>query len=367
MITVQTIKTMDELAALAPAWKALWSRCPRATIFDAPEFILTWFKHFGASWQMNVGAAWDGENLVGVAPVVVGTAPYNGLPVRMLTFMNNKHVSRSDVLVQPGHENEVRQALVRSWWDMRRDYDAVRMVNVPRANGTLPALRSCMENTGFTPFGPEGARQLSVLPFDRSWESYQKSQSANFRASLRNCMNRIARDSELHTIVHRDVSEVDRSMAMLFDVQERSWKGEDPDAWQNPQDQLFYTELARTLATSGGFVNRFLLKGDVAIAGLFELIYGDTDYSMLVFYDMAHKALSPGRYLFALALAEGFSGKKLARMDFNGDSSFVRCWATSHQDFDVLSATHTGVYSRVLGGLKLVKRLSAGKLTGGAA
>lgn len=58
----------DELPALEAEWDALWRRCPRATPFDAPAWVLSWARHFAPGRCAATVARADGR-LLGIVPV----------------------------------------------------------------------------------------------------------------------------------------------------------------------------------------------------------------------------------------------------------------------------------------------------------
>src|SRR4051794_35890653 len=45
-VVARVIRRYDELAALEPAWWALWRRSPAATPFESPAWLMAWWRHF---------------------------------------------------------------------------------------------------------------------------------------------------------------------------------------------------------------------------------------------------------------------------------------------------------------------------------
>lgn len=79
-ITAEVVRSADALAALAPAWAALWARCGGATPFQTPEWLLPWWRQFGEGTPLTValyaqddeaGRATAERRLVGLAPLYV--------------------------------------------------------------------------------------------------------------------------------------------------------------------------------------------------------------------------------------------------------------------------------------------------------
>ncbi|MEA2833041.1 MAG: hypothetical protein QOG66_1243 [Methylobacteriaceae bacterium] len=67
-LDAQIIDAAPELERLAPAWQDLWQRAQRATIFQAPAWLVPWWRHFAPGRLLCI-ALWRGKDLVGFAPL----------------------------------------------------------------------------------------------------------------------------------------------------------------------------------------------------------------------------------------------------------------------------------------------------------
>ena len=62
--------TLQQLEGLRAAWQGLWMRDPAATPFQAPAWLIPWWRHLGGGELLPVEARHDGR-LVGLAPLFV--------------------------------------------------------------------------------------------------------------------------------------------------------------------------------------------------------------------------------------------------------------------------------------------------------
>jgi CelD/BcsL family acetyltransferase involved in cellulose biosynthesis len=67
-IVAQTLTTLDDMDVVRSAWRALWRRAAAATIFQSPDWLIPWWRHF-APGQLTCIALWQGKELVGIAPL----------------------------------------------------------------------------------------------------------------------------------------------------------------------------------------------------------------------------------------------------------------------------------------------------------
>ncbi len=102
-MTLERIDARDRLEALRPAWSALWDRCPNATPFQSPEWLLPWWDVF-APGGIETLALHDGDRLAGLAPLYRaedGIARFIGAGIS----------DYLDVLAEPGFESDVAAAV----------------------------------------------------------------------------------------------------------------------------------------------------------------------------------------------------------------------------------------------------------------
>src|SRR6185437_14556306 len=45
-VSLEQIRTIERLSAIRSEWQTLWERCPEATPFQRPEWLLNWCSHF---------------------------------------------------------------------------------------------------------------------------------------------------------------------------------------------------------------------------------------------------------------------------------------------------------------------------------
>ena len=62
------ITSREALLALRVHWEDLFARCPEATPFSAPGWVLPWWETFG-NGALQCAAVWDGDRLAAFAPM----------------------------------------------------------------------------------------------------------------------------------------------------------------------------------------------------------------------------------------------------------------------------------------------------------
>lgn len=132
------------LAGLEPAWWALWRRCPAATPFQSPAWLLAWWHHFHPG-RLHAVAVHRGDALVALAPAYVEDGPLG----RRLLPMGISLSDYLDLLVDPEVDGAL-DALARS--AQTGAWDAWSLEDLPpdAAADRLPAGPDVTDHTAST-------------------------------------------------------------------------------------------------------------------------------------------------------------------------------------------------------------------------
>src|SRR5436853_1039071 len=108
---------ISELEWLRPEWEALWARCPGATVFQSPAWLIPWWKHLGRGelWVVSIR---HHQKLIGVAPFLIHRN--SAISARELLFLGTGISDYLDLLLEP----EFRQAGVAFVLDLLASQDS---------------------------------------------------------------------------------------------------------------------------------------------------------------------------------------------------------------------------------------------------
>ena len=95
-VRLHVLSDFSEWAGLREEWKSLALKCPTATPFQTPEWLLTWWEFFG-SGELLVLAFREEGRLVGLAPLFI--FPWNGR--RQVTLIGSGLSDYLDFLFVP--------------------------------------------------------------------------------------------------------------------------------------------------------------------------------------------------------------------------------------------------------------------------
>jgi CelD/BcsL family acetyltransferase involved in cellulose biosynthesis len=269
-IDIAIATTDAQLAALAGAWDALCDRCPSATPFQRPGWLLAWRRWFGTGGLPRVAILRRGGHLVGIVPLEL-----RGGTVRWIGEGISDYL---DAILEPDLDAPVLT-------------DSIRRAAAGARALELAALRPCSPLLGIALSG-------TIAPSTPS--PVVALEAARVPRRLAYELRRLDRGAPCW----QDEGDDPRALiAALVELHRARWAARgQPGMLDDPALARFHAEVAGRLHRRG----LLRLIGLVLEGRLRAVLYGFTDHGRCLFYlsgfDPEIATLSPGRLLIARAL-----------------------------------------------------------------
>jgi CelD/BcsL family acetyltransferase involved in cellulose biosynthesis len=274
------------LEALAPAWWDLSRRCPAATPFQSPAWLLPWWQVF-APGRLCTVAVRDGERLVALAPVYVEDGAYG----RRLLPIGIGITDYLDVLLDPAVP-DAGGTLARAVADLVPDWESWELEELaPVAAGlglpTPPGMRDGMFEQSACP----------VLDLTRD-----DAIPSGKRRKLRMAENRVARrGGQVATVGPEEVPAFLDDLVRLHGARWAT-RGEDGVLADDPVRRFHALALPRLVEAGLARLSTLTIEGAVAGA-YYGLGDGRHAYAYLGGFDPDFAFESPGTILVGRAIA----------------------------------------------------------------
>ena len=235
-LSVQRIDATEELEEITPEWQDLWGRCPNATVFQSPQWLVHWWKVFSNDQLIGFAFRKD-ERLVGIVLLYLLQEAADG--PRELLQVGVALSDYLDPLIEPGFERECMESLFRELSVMRDDWDTLILQQL-RSSGVLQIPASSgwhdeiSEQDVCTYFPLPG----SVEELHRRWP---KSMAQNIRTCWHRCEKLAA--VRLESVTAENLDALLSSTIHLHNCR-RSAFGK-PSAWENKTLQRFLRSVCR--------------------------------------------------------------------------------------------------------------------------
>ena len=288
----------DGLAALRDEWAALWRRCPAATPFGAPEWVLPWARHYAPGRCGAVALRLAGR-LAALVPVfcwedamlLAGTGPSD----------------YGEALLEPGHEGAA-SALLTALPDVPCGaFERIDLRQLPPDSPFLDARAP----DGWTE-ERRSDEPCHVAPLHG--EDGLGAASRRRRSGWRYAMRRLGREAGAVELV--PTGEAAAATADLVRLHGLRWRDRgEPGVLADPLLRGLLTDTAPELARSDLLRLYRLRIGGEVVAVLMALAGRRAHHYYLSGFDPAHARLSPSATLVGAAMAQAH-GEGVPAFDF---------------------------------------------------
>jgi CelD/BcsL family acetyltransferase involved in cellulose biosynthesis/glycosyltransferase involved in cell wall biosynthesis len=282
----------EPLQHLEREWAALYDRCPGATPFQSPEWLLPWWDSFpqGESWVLTMRA---GGRLVGLAPLAIEE--------RKAMLMGAGISDYLDVIAEPGLDISpfpLYLASHASHWDVCEFTPADRRCDIP-------ASLVCE------------TREEDVYPYlalPESPELFDSSLPPRMLRNLRRDLERLHKKDEVRfELAGRN--NLDEFLEAFFRLHGARWSLRDqPGVLADERVRHFHRKSAPRLLDRGLLHLYGLRVGPSLAAVLYVLDREPKSYYYLGGFDPALSSFGPGSLLLRHAIHESI---RLGRKEFD--------------------------------------------------
>ncbi len=311
------LTTLEQLQSAAPQWTELWHRCPEATMFQRPEWLLPWVETFSPRDMVAIEVRSQGV-LVGFAPLLI----YPKGTERLLAFMGGGVSDYLDFLADPQYTAQVIASIFAAIADIP-GWDVLEFTDLP-ANSAL--LRNSVPVQAVYEHDV-----CSVLNLPHTTEELLHIFSKRQRANLRNAHSRlqkaggaqieIASSETLHSFLDD-----------LFRVHTARWSlSGQPGVLRDDAVKAFQRASAPGLLECGALKLYRLRMGQRTVAVIYALFARDTVLCYLQGFDPESAYFSPGTVLM-FTLMEDAAKQGIRTFDFlRGQESYKQHWRAQAQ------------------------------------
>jgi CelD/BcsL family acetyltransferase involved in cellulose biosynthesis len=306
---VEFVRSLDETPI--GEWSELAERAGH--VFATPEWLLTWWRHFGRSGGPLIGNVRRDGGLVAILPMYVWWD--RGLPV--LRFIGHGPSDQLGPVGGPLSDPQTADA-------------------VARAVAAIPLRRFVLlaeQVGGDQAFGPLlGARHLyressPVLPFvHESWDDFLRDRGSNFRRQVRRFPRRLGATGRVSYRLASDPARLDEDLEALFELHRRRWGGAETPFLRAAG---FHREVAAR-ALARGWLRLWFLEVDGApVAALYGFRFAGSECAYQTGRDPAFRQHEVGFILLAHAVRQALDDGMREYRFLRGGSALKARFATA--------------------------------------
>jgi CelD/BcsL family acetyltransferase involved in cellulose biosynthesis len=277
---LEFIDNTAAFAALHQEWNDLVARSSSGFVTLTWEWMYTWWEVYGESRRLQLVLVWDGDRLVGLAPLQSRLAREFGISIRRLEFLASGEIEADetcsdylDLIVERGRESEVVGAL----WQYilgRLEWDEFSAVSILVDSSCLAVLRTCIRTSSCVYQESERSRCVTV-PLTSDWEELMDTLSSKMRAQIRRHRRLLA---EHGAVVFRRLGspeEIAQALPQFIELHQRWWisRGK-PGCFTSKKFTQFHTLLSKRLGKHDMLNLHLLTVNNRLIAARYSFNWG---------------------------------------------------------------------------------------------
>lgn len=291
-------------------WTTLLPRCATDTVFVTPWWQRTWWRRFGADYDLRLLAVEDGGAVLGFAPLVHRDG--------VLAFLGDTDLfDYHDFIVPRGNEPTFYDAVLDHLVDSGAA--SLDLKSVPQDSPTLELLPAAAERRGFAvELEREEVAPVAELP--GTWDEFVAGLGKKYRHELRRKLRRLDAAGDHALYMCGAENDLSACLEEFFPLHRAS--SPEKDAFWNPAREKFFVDVLTEAAARDVLRLAVLELNGERPAMCVNFDYGSSYLLYNSGYDPAYARLSVGLLNKALTIKWAIaSGKRV--FDFlRGDERY---------------------------------------------
>jgi CelD/BcsL family acetyltransferase involved in cellulose biosynthesis len=320
-VEIEEVSTTEALERLRPEWALLWERCPAATPFQSPEWLLPWWRRLGRGRLRTLALRREGR-LVGLAPLFVHR--YFGLPLRRLSMLGTGVTDYLDFLLPPEIARSGAEQILGYLASDCSGWDFMDFQQIPPGS---PLLSAAAPSPLKASLGvQEVCPVLPLLPLPASGGGLPETVPSRLRANLRYYRRRLEKETEAR-FETADRESLPELLEGLFRLHEERWKRRRlPGVFSSSKVRGFHHEVAEGMLAAGRLrLHGLRVEGELK-AALYCFQSGGRGYYYGGGFDPGLARFSPGTLLTGFAIEDAVRGGAREFDFMRGDEPYKYLW-----------------------------------------
>ena len=292
---IEWLSRLEEIENLKEKWFELEASVSDRTVMSSYDYVIPWYRHYSGTKKDQygeplLGLAWQGNELVGVAPFTFWKGTLGKIPVHRVDFVGH-NAEAGEFLVQDGREDTISSfidSLIREV-----PFDVICLNNFDTNTKKYQSLVKIVASYGLRVELSE--HRYAIVDLQDGHEAYCKRMSRNFRNNLKRHAKRMAVAGDVNIDrFHATCSEhkINEYLLRTCAIGDKSWKAR-TNVSPAMHHRLFAEEIAMRFAKRGMVDLSILTINGSDAAYILALVERGVYYDFTISFDDSFKDLFP--------------------------------------------------------------------------
>lgn len=329
-VRIEWTSCIKAIERLEPEWRILEATVKNRTVHSSFDWVFPWYRHFtGAGLakygQPLLGIAWQGDQLVGLAPLVRRESRFSRVMMRRVDFVGF-NAETGEFLITDGQPSLVGAFMASLFESVK--FDLVQLRGFQTNSREFVALEAAAKSRHFN-------IELSnyyypIVNLADGYDAYYKSRSNKFRRVLKRQTEKINNDFggwEIERFTNLDGEQSLRhALSRVTSIYNSSWKAVNEQHLPN-HFIAFYSDISTRFAANTKLDLSILSIGSQDAAFFLAIEDAGVLYDVFVSYDQRFKALRPGEFLMK-QLFPSIAERNCRTLVSHGAHQYKKVWST---------------------------------------
>lgn len=317
-VNIEIITDVTRFYNLRNKWNDLLETTTSTPLPLTHKWLTTWWKNFAGDRELHISCIYEKNKLLAIAPLMKANITYRGIPTTIISLMANGHSPYCDVIfngtINTEKISKILELLIRT-----NSENILVLAKVPKNSPTYSHLTTSSRAYGYR-YGITKSLITPTIKLNNNWDDFYKSRSHKFRKSMKNKINRFAKEKDFS--INREVitSRDHKTLKQIVEISKRSWKTNiKNDLGSNVAGREFLFGLVDAFGDTQAIQVWIVRKSDKPVAYEIHLISDGVVYPLRADYDESFKQYSPGSILEYTVLKTLFDEKTASVYDSCAD------------------------------------------------
>jgi CelD/BcsL family acetyltransferase involved in cellulose biosynthesis len=315
-MNIQRYHSFHDLPSIKSAWNQLLLQNSVNEIFLTYEWFHSWCQAFQSGYTSLILLGWIGEELVGIAPLLIKKVRNRRIRYRSLRFLAQGDYA--DFIVKLEAQKTFLRKIFEYLWQIREEWDVLELYNIPEYSRALQDIKDIPSELKLD-LNIQKNIACPTMMVDKDLEF---AQSCLKKKSMIRHYKYFKRDGDLSFQKIVDRSEIKKQLEPFFRQHiERRELAEGESLFLHPEVQDFYHRLVENLPSDWLDFSEVIFNGET-IAYHFGFLYNQKYVWYKPAFNVQYAKRSPGEVLLRF-LIENALEKRVKEFDFTiGDEPF---------------------------------------------
>ena len=310
---LEVVSTLPRLRELEPPWSQQVSAWQESTPFQLPEWLLTWWDHFG-SGDLQTLVAWKEDIIVGLVPCF----RHVWQNARQLTLIGSGITDYLDPFIANEHADLTVEKL--GAYLMEAEFDLCDWQDLSATSPLLSLTQSEQLNVSVAP-----ETVCSEVELDGDFDGYWQNRSSEMRRNVRRYGEKAERAGPLRFDV--DCNATPESLDALFALHTARWRSRGESGMVEANHSAQFMRAVSSVLARRDIVRLFTLRWcERVVAAILAFSWKGKLYGYFSAFDPEHEHLGFGRILLSHCIRYAYQTGHTHWNFLRGDEPYKKSW-----------------------------------------